>query len=194
MTGSDFQNLRKTAGLTQRQLADLIGVHPQTVGAWERTEGEIVSDDMKRLSILSYAFYLLSITKKADLTKKDRYIIAPSSYYGMVDEGDILILSDDPAEDIDILVLYNKEGQAENLGRYFLSNKTRRPLGVNTSDGYLLPLPDRSRYRVVEAVIHRLQKRPDAQAIKEMREDMQDVAYGFDNSRYPDAPKITIWD
>lgn len=51
--GERLKNLRKTAGITQQELADRLNVHPQTVSKWERGLSE---PDISQLGDLASAF------------------------------------------------------------------------------------------------------------------------------------------
>ena len=56
---------RKGAGLSVEQLADTIGVHPNTVRGWERGDYEPTSKNLVQLSTLfgCSADYLLGLTE-----------------------------------------------------------------------------------------------------------------------------------
>jgi transcriptional regulator with XRE-family HTH domain len=43
MTGKQLRERRKAMGLTQEQLADILGVSPNTIARWERGEMKIPS-------------------------------------------------------------------------------------------------------------------------------------------------------
>lgn len=55
---------RRAAGLTVEQVADLVGVHPNTVRGWERGDYEPTSKNLVQLSTLfgCSADYLLGLT------------------------------------------------------------------------------------------------------------------------------------
>lgn len=60
--------LRQRAGLTQRQLAETLGITVKTVSAWERGVGEphmTISETQKLMEVLKCSFEeLLEATKK----------------------------------------------------------------------------------------------------------------------------------
>jgi len=51
VTGADLRAARLALGITQRQLALVLGVHPNTVACWERGDKPIGKPDMVRLSL-----------------------------------------------------------------------------------------------------------------------------------------------
>lgn len=51
MTGDDLKRERLALGVTQRQLALALGVHPNTIACWERGDKPIGKPDMVRLAL-----------------------------------------------------------------------------------------------------------------------------------------------
>lgn len=71
-TGERIQQLRKTAGLSQEQLADIVGVSRQAVSKWETDQS---SPDIDNILALSKAFAVSTdelLGNNADTTKASR--------------------------------------------------------------------------------------------------------------------------
>lgn len=51
MTGDELRAMRRELGLSQAQLALIVGVHPNTVACWEREDKPIGNPEMLRLAM-----------------------------------------------------------------------------------------------------------------------------------------------
>ena len=160
ITGTRIALTRKAAGLTQQDLADMIGVHAQTLGGWERSGDSPVNaktaEAEAALEMALEAMEQKAAIANADLTDREHCIPAPYDYWHYISKGDLLTLSADRAEDGDIIVAYTDSGEMEWIGRvmHATQNKTS-PLIVSDQQAKAHRLPPRDRYRVVELAVHR---------------------------------------
>lgn len=53
MTGDDVQRIRKRLGVTQRELAVLVGVAPNSVARWERGEMAVRESAARLMALLA---------------------------------------------------------------------------------------------------------------------------------------------
>jgi transcriptional regulator with XRE-family HTH domain len=51
MTGAELRSARLALGITQRQLARVLGVHPNTLACWERGSKPIGNPEMLRMAL-----------------------------------------------------------------------------------------------------------------------------------------------
>ena len=51
MTPDELRQMRRELGLSQTQLALIVGVHPNTVACWERGDKPIGNPEMLRLAL-----------------------------------------------------------------------------------------------------------------------------------------------
>lgn len=160
ITGTRIALARKAAGMTQQDMADMIGVHAQTLGGWERSGDCPVNaktaEAGEALATALEALEQKAAITSADLTDRDHCIPSPYDYWHYVSKGDLLILSTDRAEDGDIIIAYDDAGSPEWIGRvmHATQNKTS-PLIVSDQQAKAHRLPPRDRYRVVDLAIHR---------------------------------------
>lgn len=160
ITGTRIALARKAAGLTQQALADMIGVHAQTLGGWERSGDNPVTAKTagaeEALEMALEAMEQKAAISSADMTDRENCIPSPYDYWHYISRGDLLLLAADRAEDGDIIVAYTDAGEPEWIGRvmHATSDKTS-PLIASDQQAKAHRLPPRDRYRVVELAVHR---------------------------------------
>ena len=160
ITGTRIALARKAAGLTQQDLADIIGVHAQTLGGWERSGDTIVTaktaEAEAALEMALEALEQKAAIANADLTDRDHCIPAPYDYWHYISKGDLLTLSSDRTEDGDIIIAYDDAGSPEWIGRVMHATSAKTsPLIASDQQAKAHRLPPRDRYRVVELAVHR---------------------------------------
>ena len=160
ITGTRIALARKAAGLTQQDLADIIGVHAQTLGGWERSGDTIVTaktaEAEAALEMALEALEQKAAIANADLTDRDHCIPAPYDYWHYISKGDLLTLSSDRTEDGDIIIAYDDAGSPEWIGRVMHATSAKTsPLIASDQRAKAHRLPPRDRYRVVELAVHR---------------------------------------
>ena len=121
ITGTRIALARKAAGLTQQDLADIVGVHAQTLGGWERSGDNPVTaktaEAGEALEMALEAMEQKAAISSADMTDRENCIPSPFDYWHYISRGDLLTLSVDRAEDGDIIVAYDDAGSPEWIGR-----------------------------------------------------------------------------
>lgn len=167
MTGDELKQVRQAAGLSQQQLGMRLGISWQTVGAWERLGGEDVLVARPRESqktrqakqdLVSEFSFMQAIGVFSDAMQlrfcdPEVMIPAPCPYPFYIDEGDPLILCDDPATPGDLIVLRDVDGKLSSIGRVCEESMSgtfavRRPrLSVE-------PLPPVGGYKVISYYMH----------------------------------------
>lgn len=160
ITGTRIAQARKAVGLTQQALADMIGVHMQTIGGWERSgDNPIAAKDTEAgesLEMLMTAMEQLAAIKAADLTDPAQCIPSPFDFWFYVSRGDLLLLADSRASDGDIIIAYDDNGDPDWIGRVMhATSDTASPLVVHDQRAHTHRLPPRDRYRVVDMAVHR---------------------------------------
>ena len=160
ITGTRIALARKAAGLTQQAMADMIGVHAQTLGGWERSGDAIVTaktaEAEAALEMALEALEQKAAISNADMTDREHCIPSPYDYWHYVSKGDLLILSTDRAEDGDIIIAYTDTGEPEWIGRVMHATSAKTsPLIASDQRAKAHRLPPRDRYRVVDLAVHR---------------------------------------
>lgn len=131
MTGDELRAVRQAAGLSQQQLGARLGISWQTVGMWERLGKEDVLVARPRESqktrqakqdLISEFSFMTAIGTFRDAMQlrfgdPEVMIPAPCPYPFYIDEGDPLILCDDPAAPGDLIVLRDVDGKLSSIGR-----------------------------------------------------------------------------
>lgn len=167
MTGDELKQVRQAAGLSQQQLGAKLGISWQTVGAWERLVGEDVlvarpresqkTRQAKQDLVPEFSFMkaigAFSDAMQLRFCDPELMIPAPCSYPYYIDEGDPLVLCDDPATPGDLVVLRDGDGKLCSIGRVCEetlngSFVVRRPrLSVQ-------PLPPVGGYKTISYYMH----------------------------------------
>lgn len=160
ITGTRIALARKAAGLTQQALADMIGVHSQTLGGWERSGDSPVTaktaDAGEALETIMEAMEQKAAIANADLTDREHCIPSPYDYWHYISRGDLLLLAADRAEDGDIIIAYDDAAQPAWIGRVMHATSAKTsPLIASDQQAKAHRLPPRDRYRVVELAVHR---------------------------------------
>ena len=160
ITGTRIALARKAAGLTQQQMADMIGVHMQTLGAWERAgDSPIAAKDQEAgeaLEMMMTAMEQMEAIKTADLANPAHCVPSPFDFWFYVSRGDLLILSQSRAIDGDIIIAYANDGQPEWMGRVMHATQDpASPLVAHDQRAHTHRLPPRDRYRVIDLAVHR---------------------------------------
>ena len=159
ITGTRIAQARKAAGLTQQQMADLIGVHMQTLGTWERAGGSpIAAKDQEAgeaLATMMTAMEQMETIKAADLADPAHCVPSPFDFWFYISRGDLLILSQSRAADGDIIITYDDAGAQEWMGRVMHATQDpASPLVVHDQRAHTHRLPPRDRYRVIDLAVH----------------------------------------
>lgn len=167
MTGDELKQARQAAGLSQQQLGAKLGISWQTVGMWERLGKEDVLVARPRESqktrqakqdLVSEFSFMQAIGAFSDAMQirfadPELMIPAPCSYPYYIDEGDPLVLCDDPATPGDLVVLRDGDGKLSFIGRVCEESMSgtfavRRPrLSVE-------PLPPVGGYKTISYYMH----------------------------------------
>lgn len=159
ITGTRIALARKAAGLTQQQMADLIGVHMQTLGTWERAgDTPVIAKDAEAgeaLETMMMAMEQMEAIKTADLADPAHCVPSPFDFWFYVSRGDLLLLSDSRAADGDIIITYDDDGAPEWMGRVMhASQDPASPLVAHDQQAHTHRLPARDRYRVIDLAVH----------------------------------------
>ena len=160
LTGKRIATARKAAGLTQQAMADMLGVHVQTLGGWERS-GDSPTSVKTTEAGAALATTLAAMEQKAaiiaaDLTDPATCIPSPYDYWHYISKGDLLTLSTGRAEDGDIIIAYGDAGAPEWIGRVMHATQDKAsPLIVSDQSAKAHRLPPRAHYKVIELAIHR---------------------------------------
>lgn len=160
ITGTRIAQARKAAGMTQQAMADIIGVHAQTLGGWERSGDCPVNaktaEAGEALATALEALEQKAAITSADLTDRDHCIPSPYDYWHYISRGDLLLLASDRAEDGDIIIAYTDTGEPEWIGRVMHATSAKTsPLIASDQQAKAHRLPPRDRYRVVDLAVHR---------------------------------------
>lgn len=150
MTGYELAELRKAAGLSQAELAQMIQTHQKTVAYWEAKRDEEIATRGQRgeaLGLIATTLRQMRALRELDPTNADEMVPAPADFGDIIRQGDMLLIADRPAGAGDIVVTFDLEGRAERLGRV---HKTERgDLALLDQRGTICDLPDPTDYRVI---------------------------------------------
>lgn len=148
MTGEKLAQLRKSAGLSQADLAGLLGVHPKSIQYWEGKQTDEIRprDGMEALETVAEAMETMAALRGMDYADPDRAMPAP---YDMepVRRGDLLLLADREAAVGDLVICFSVDGKPERLGLVYPTEGG----GLVQLDhaGVMCELPERAAYRVI---------------------------------------------
>lgn len=148
MTGEKLALLRKAAGLSQANLAELLGVHTKSVAYWEgkRTDEIRPREGAEALEMVAETMETIAVLRGMDYADPDRSMPAP---YTMepIQRGDLLLLDDREAVAGDLLVCFTVDGKTERLGKVYPTEGG----GLVQMDqaGIVCEIPERAAYRVV---------------------------------------------
>lgn len=102
--------VRKSAGLTQQDVADIIGVHKQSVSLWERAGTTQNKDAMQVYNILEQLYTLHIAEVGTDI------IPAPNAM-GNVCAGDLIVLDNKQPSDGSLVVIFDSNYKPISLCR-----------------------------------------------------------------------------
>lgn len=106
----DMSTVRKSAGLTQQDVADIIGVHKQSVSLWERAGTTPNKDAIQIYNVLDQLHTLHMATVGVDI------IPAPNAM-GSVCAGDLIVLDDRQPSDGSLVVVFDDDYRPISLCR-----------------------------------------------------------------------------
>lgn len=164
MVGMQLTKLRKELGITQQELAELFGIHVQTIGNWERQKDKSISVRKDGDIVNSYflAMQLLAKIRAASILDTDRVIPSPFNFYNDVQKGELLFLNSQQPEIGDLLLVYDKENHQKPyyIGRVvkIISDVI---LKIADDKGNIHRLSDPSRYKVIEMSFHQQHRNLD---------------------------------
>lgn len=117
----NLREKRQAAGVTQKQLANQLGVDPTTIGRWERQEYPIPKKQQARLQ-----WALAESAKSAKQLRDDRIAEVQETIYSLIDH---------------VLYFYGGNSPARLVSRYLIEQA--RKLKSLRSQGYLPELEKR---------------------------------------------------
>lgn len=162
--GTEIKRLRKNAGMTQKDFANLINISQTQLSRWENNEMPVraKSKDIQRtLEITCKAMERLALVRPEMFSKneqgEERVIVAPVNFEGIISEGDVLILADKEPQKGSIVLVYEKINHTpERIGRIIEVEGKDKYL-VLLPENLIIDLPVKKRYKVIEAVLHSLE-------------------------------------
>lgn len=160
MTGEKLAMLRKAAGLTQADLAGLLGVHPKSVQYWEGKQADEIKprEGAVTLETVAETMETMAALRGMDYADPDRAMPAPYDLEP-VHRGDLLLLSDREAAAGDLVVCFTVDGKPEKMGLIYPTEGG----GLVQMDqaGVVCEIPERAAYRVVAYHIRSTGAAPD---------------------------------
>ena len=121
--------LRKNAGYSQEELADVIGVSRQAVSKWERCESSPDTDNLIELARL-YHITLDELVNGTDLPTKETAPVADPAKAGTYTWGDDGMVVEVSETDVSVM---NEEGEKKTYDKEAVLKKRRREKRVNTT-------------------------------------------------------------
>ena len=164
MVGMQLTRLRKDLGITQQELAELFGIHVQTVGNWERQKDKPISvrKDGDVVNTYFLAMQLLAEIRTASITDTGRVIPSPFDFYDDVKKGELLFLNNQEPAVGDLVIVYDKE---DHQKPYYIGRVVKIIsdfiLKIADDNGNIHRLSDPRRYKVIEMSLHQQHRNLD---------------------------------
>lgn len=165
MTGDELREARTGCGMSREQLGDLLGVAAQVVGSWERLGKDHIAMARPREAastraakeklpvIMNYMMATGVLCMAA--RNQDDLIPCPQDWLPLLNEGDPLVLSDEPAVEGDMVLLRNSSGSLSTVARVMVE-RTNGKLMVFTRPYNVQELPDPDNYKTIEYCMHKM--------------------------------------
>lgn len=162
VSGTEMKRIRKSAGLTQDELSNLIGPCQSYVSRWERGKLPISAqpeDVQRKIELVCKTLERFASVSPKNLPENDLVIITPIHYGGIISEGDVLILSNKEPQKGSIVLVYEKINHTpERIGRIIeLEDEDKDKYRILLPDDLIINLPEKKLYKVIEAVLHNLE-------------------------------------